>query len=782
MQKLKRQHGSDLAIWMSAGDSQGAGSTLGLLQQALRAECGISGEEPLAAQRDKVEQRVALSVAKSEQARVTEFLGEIMQTPFSDEASPPLRAARQDADQMNEQIRRAFIDFIGAETAHRPLLFVLEDLHWGDWPTVRFLDSALRTHADKPWMVLALARPEVLERFPKLWAGRDLHQIHLKELSRKAAEQLIREMLGSAVPPSLVERLVTLADGQAFYLEELIRAAALGPTESLPDTVVAMVQARLTALSPEARRLLRVASVFGEVFWQSALEGIAGEATGDLLATLVGQEILVRRIDSRFAGEREYAFRHALLREGAYALLTDADLVLGHRLAAEWLELHDENNPLVLADHFERGERPLLAAGFYRQATAQAYYSGDLEATIQQGDRGLACGAVGIVREHLLGMLCDAHAQRWNIERAGQLAQELMQQAQPGGMAYVQAAKSRLVIALQNGKFNECIELVDAVLAGAPAKEALGALSQMIMTCVAVLTLIGQRERGEGYLHKLSVLCQDAGPESTVAQGWLHYARAMSWLGAHEDPRSALGEAEAARARFVDSGYYKGQGNAQITVGMSAWFLGLAERAERELLEPSASDLDLPATAAHRVAVLVDILLARGDIDAAHRLASETVARRQAQQNRAEEGHGRQALARVLLAQGALAAAEREAQRASELVLIPVYRQWSLSLLAAAQHAQGRHAEARGVAEQAVRTCTGLRNFSYRGAEVRLIYAHALASDGASETARQVLKDEVERLRATASRIPDLDVRQRYLHHMPANARLLQQANDWQVQ
>lgn len=79
------------------------------------------------------------------------------------------------------------------------------------------------------------------------------------------------------------------------------------------------------------------------------------------------------------------------------------------------------------------------------------------------------------------------------------------------------------------------------------------------------------------------------------------------------------------------------------------------------------------------------------------------------------------------------------------------------------------------------RTCTGLRSFSYRGAEVRLIYAHALAGDGASEAARQVIIDEVARVRATALRIPDPDVRQRDLHHMPANARRRQQARDWHV-
>lgn len=781
MRVLSRQRGPELSIWMSAGASQGAGSALNLLRHLLRAECAICGDESLAEQRGKVEKRVAQSVAQRDRGRVTEFLGEFMGTPFPDDKSAPLRAARQDAELMNDQMRQAFVDFIAAETARKPLLIVLDDLHWGDLPTVRFIDAALRAHSDKPWMVLALARPEVHDRFPKLWATRGLRQIHLKELSRKAAEQLVREILGSAASHALVERMVRLSDGHAFYLEELIRAAALGLERTLPDTVVAMVQARLMDLDANARRLLRAGSVFGEVFWQSAVGGIADGTTADILASLVEQEILIRRLDSKFPGEREYAFRHALLREGAYSLLTNADLVLGHRLAAEWLELHDEQNPLVLAEHFECGERPLLAAGYYRGAVAQAYYAGDLEAAISYGERGLSCGATGIVREHLLGMLCDAYAQRWNLGRATQIAQVLMSSAQPGGMAYVQAAKIRSVVALHSGKFSECIEVVDAAMEVAPEKGAVGVLAQMLMTCALILPLIGQRERGEAYLHKLSALCEDADNESIIAQGWMHFTLAFAHLGLHEDPWSALREAEASCAFFTESGYRKGFANAQILVGMSAWFLGMANRAERELLDPRASDQDLPEMAAHRASVLVDLLLARGDVEGARRFASETVELRHAQQNRSEEGHGRHALARVFHAAGDLNAAEREAVLASELQVLPVYRQWSLSLLAAIRGSQGRTAEAQSLAVQAVRTCESLRNFSYRGPEVRLILADALEGSGDGEAARQSIRNAAARILSTASRIDDLEIQQSFLCNVPANARILDRAHTWNL-
>ena len=121
-----------------------------------------------------------------------------------------------------------------------------------------------------------------------------MQEIRLEELGRKAGERLVRQVLGDSVGPETIERLVQQADGNAFYLEELIRAVAEGKDHALPETVLAMVETRLGRLPLEPRRVLRAASVFG-----------------------------------RYAEERELEFRHALLREGAYATLTEEDQRLG---------------------------------------------------------------------------------------------------------------------------------------------------------------------------------------------------------------------------------------------------------------------------------------------------------------------------------------------------------------------------------------------------------------------------------------------------------------------
>jgi hypothetical protein len=268
----------DVAIWSGRGDSLRAGSTLDLLAQVLRDALGIRAGEPLADGQSRIRARVAEHVPAADRRRVTEFIAELVGAPFSDdrEDRAALRAARRDAQLMSEQMRKAWLDFLRAETTARPVLIVLEDLHWGDFGTVRFIDVALRDLRGQPWMVLALARPELHESFPRLWAERrNIQEIALKKLGRKASERLVTQVLGPGGPPGDMDRLVTQADGNAFYLEELIRAEVEGEDRALPETVLAMVETRLAQLPLPARRVLCAASVFGEAWYGTLVSQVA---------------------------------------------------------------------------------------------------------------------------------------------------------------------------------------------------------------------------------------------------------------------------------------------------------------------------------------------------------------------------------------------------------------------------------------------------------------------------------------------------------------------------
>jgi len=228
----------------------------------------------------------------------------------------------------------------------------------------------------------------------------------------------------------------------------------------LPGTVLAMVETRLGRLPSDARRVLRATSVFGEVCWEGGVivllaDAMPATAVGEWLARLVEQEVLAVRPDSRFPGERELAFRHALIREGAYATLTDADRRLAHGLAGEWLEQHGEAEPMVLAEHFQRGGAATRAAGFYLRAAEHAAQIIDLNAAIARAELGLACEPSPEVRLTLLGIRCRASQglQRIMIPEA----EKLLRAAPRGSLPWVDGLFSYFVSTMMTGRIAECL-------------------------------------------------------------------------------------------------------------------------------------------------------------------------------------------------------------------------------------------------------------------------------------------------------------------------------------
>src|SRR5262249_3255615 len=152
--------------------------------------------------------------------------------------------------------------------------------------------AALRTFTTHPLVVLALARPEIGAVFPMLWQHRSIHKLALAPLGKIASANMVRQLLPD-ISASRVDSLVRIADGHAFFLEELIRAAG-ERSDPLRDSIVSMVQSRIEALEPRARHLLRAASIFGEAFW---IEGIAHLLTDTATAGVLEPwlELLVKR-------------------------------------------------------------------------------------------------------------------------------------------------------------------------------------------------------------------------------------------------------------------------------------------------------------------------------------------------------------------------------------------------------------------------------------------------------------------------------------------------------
>ncbi|HWO20542.1 MAG TPA: protein kinase [Kofleriaceae bacterium] len=783
-----RERDDEVAIWIGRGAAESAGSTLDLLAQALRGALGIDRSEPLDARRAKLRARVGERVRAADQQRVTEFLGELIGAPFPDEGSAQLRAARQDAQLMSEQMHKAWLDFLQVETAVHPVLIILEDLHWGDFGTVRFIDTALRERSKQPWMVLAFARPEVYEIFPRLWSERNVQEIRLKSLGRKVGERLVRQVLGDSVEPEMIERLVKQADGNAFYLEELIRAVAEGKESALPETVLAMVETRLGRLPLEARRVLRAASIFGEVCWASGVTLLLGRAMNATavdgwLGRLVEQEVLVARPQSRYAGEHELAFRHALLREGAYAMLTEEDRRLGHCLAGEWLERHGEADPLMLAGHFERGGEGVRASSFYLGASEQAFHVCDLKSTLARVDLGMRCEPPLEIRFALLGMRCEVFVQ--DMQDSGAVmaaAEELIRAAPRGSIPWAQALGAFYMGAGMTGRISDLLDAVELLRDVEPASEAVGRVAFTCVLAAGILDLVGLVAEAIELEALFFTTVRPTRGGDPLARYWWNVTLAHRSSHAHDDPWLALQCADENLAIFDVIGGERTFLVAHLFRGVNLSYLGAFEPAADALERVAPGDAMLGLGGSQRQFTLAWLRADIGTLaalDAARAIAQALRDHGRAYQVAIEEGRGRWVLAEVLRRMGDLDAAEREIAPALG-ILPPIDQPGARATLAAIHLAQGRAVEALAAAEIAVARNAAMGGCGmFRGAFVRLAHAEALHATGAHEAARRAIAAARDRLFAIAGRIADPAYRQSFLEEVPENARTLELARAW---
>lgn len=577
------------AIAIGRGDPIGAGSAFSILGSAIRAMAGIGVNEPLGSRKAKLDALVSAHLSGDDLIRVRAFIGEMIGVQ-TNEDRPDVHAARQNATIMAESIRDAWLDFVDAHTQNMPIVCVLEDLNWGDRASIKLIDAVLAAPGERRFVVLALARPEVHEMFPKLWADRELLEVRLGELGRKPAERLVRHFLGDTASDAEILDIVDRAAGNAFYLEELIRAVAEGRRGTLPDTVLGMVEARLVALEPEARRVLRAASIFGQTFWWGGVAALIGDAalpTGrvGLLDRLVERELIVRRRESRFAREEEYTFRHALVREGSYAMLTDRDCVRGHALAAEWLLSVGEPDPTILADHYERAGNATKATQHFVKAAEMALSAGDFTAAIGFTDRSQATGATpeGEVAAELLAIRADAWHWAHDGSRSYNAAKQAISIARSGSRSYGRAMGAAVSSALLLGRRDALDMLLAELYRVEPEEDAIPLLSFAYSSAVIALLAMGQREVAERFLQRMKdVVTPSLGRDASVA-GRFDYARAYWYRVAERDPFAALALDRESAAHFTVSGDRRFLPLLWAYIGFDLVLLGAHAEAEHEL-------------------------------------------------------------------------------------------------------------------------------------------------------------------------------------------------------
>ncbi len=341
------------------------------------------------------------------------IIGYVLGFSFS---SPYIGEPGDEARQYSERAALYLREYFQVLAARGPIVILLEDIHWADNSSLDALQQMASSLVSHPLLFVCAARPLLLERQPNWGKGvKNFTRLNLEPLTLSESHLLVDEILVKVknLPEFLGELVVESADGNPFYIEELIKmliedgVIQTGDEQwvvrserlegvRLPPTIAGVLQSRFDSLTRDERRLLQRASVIGRTFWDRAVSylnqppGASGDQSGRynqqdqaILAALRLREMIFQRLDSSFEGTSEYFFKHALLRDVTYDSLLKRQRWSYHALAARWLEgiarqSHRlEEYSALIASHYELANDPGSAAQWYWRAgeAAAAQYA-----------------------------------------------------------------------------------------------------------------------------------------------------------------------------------------------------------------------------------------------------------------------------------------------------------------------------------------------------------------------------------------------------------------------
>ena len=347
--------------------------------------------------------------------------------------------------QVRLETHEAWRAFFTGLTADRPAIAVIEDIHWADDPLLDLLEE-LADRVAGPLLFVCPSRPDLAQRRVG-WGGgkRNFSSIFLEPLSHDDAASLVHDLLAvEALPDETREAMLARADGNPLFLEEIVRhlidegrivrdGQRWKATEAvaeivIPDTVQAVLAARIDLLPPVERRALLSASVVGRVFWTGSVAQLLGEGdeTDDVLARLEDRELVLSQVGSRIAGEREFLFKHVLTRDVAYGTLARRDRAHAHADVATWIESaageRQREFADLLAHHLGQAYEGFVTdpgiPDERREALRHKSLTAALAASAEARSRMLIDKANGFA-EAALDLAADAHERSLALEALG---------------------------------------------------------------------------------------------------------------------------------------------------------------------------------------------------------------------------------------------------------------------------------------------------------------------------------------------------------------------------
>ncbi len=645
----------------------GEGVTYWPIAEMVKASAGISDDDPL----DQAQEKLR---ACCEDDAVADLLGL---------AVGVLEAV--EGERAQQEIVWAVRSWAEQLAQAQPLVLVFEDVHWGEEPLLELIEHLAAWVREAPLFLLCLARPELLDVRPTWGGGRvRAMTLELEPLPLAESAELVAALVEELGFPVDVDTVLAKTEGNPLFVEETVRMLAERQgrgAERIPDTLLALIAARIDRLPAPQRRLLQRASVMGRLFMRGALVHISPDVDDveERLADLLLRDLVVREQRTTISGEETFKFKHVLIREVAYAGLSKGARADLHRAFAGWLAERAGAELLeIRAFHLDQAARLL---GELDGAPPPALAEEAAVALTEAGRRGLSREAFRSARKLLLRAVELAptlerryHAARaaWRLADFAALAVELERVRADAAEAGDRTLEGRALTGLAEVELNlradahRARELVDQALdlladaGGVPLFDALSARTQ-------IANWLGDHEDFRSTARQAIAVAQELGREDLEAL--VTQALAQSYLTTLDAE-----QAEPLVRRALDlaatSGSVVGRALALQSSGFLASVRGDDDAAVSAYEDARTLYEELGATSWEAVLKvhLARIHLSRGELDRAERLLRDAVRVLKGLGDRAHLCEAQRSLAQLLVRRGNLEEAERLALESRESV------------------------------------------------------------------------------------------------------------------
>jgi class 3 adenylate cyclase/tetratricopeptide (TPR) repeat protein len=689
----------------------GEGVTYWPLAEMVKAAAGITDDDPMETAREKL-------IECCGDEAIAELLGlasGVMEAVEGERGQPEIAwAAREFVDELADV---------------QPLVLVFEDIHWAEEPLLELIDHLAQWVRERALLILCLARPELLDSRPG-WGGGRVRStaIELEPLARAESEELAIALLSEHdVTEQVRARLLEKTEGNPLFVEETVRmlleeGAAGG--DRIPDTLQALIGARIDRLPAGQKIVLQRGSVIGRVFWAGAINHLSPEYDADdledILDELLLRDMVTREQRSTITGESAYRFKHVLIREVAYGGLSKSSRAEYHTRFAEWLRQKADKELLeIRAYHLDhatalyaeldgrppeelarKAAKALEAAGkraLAREANASArkllLRSAELEPTLRR--RFLAAraswqlGDLPVVRDEMTVLAEEAAAEG---------ARDIQSRAL--------TALSETAVSL-DGELARAVELADQALAVVEDDDHDGRFRALDRRA-RVARWIGRLAEAEEFE-------QEALKEARLAGRKDHEARAALQLAGIHIGRMEEDKAEPLIDRALELAEASGSIVARATAAQSKGALlhvrGEYEQAAGWYLKAldlfrEAADVSEIAWASRQLGLLA---WESGNPEKAEKLFRESIRLLAPMSERGTLCESQRYLAQLLLEEGRIDEAEKYALAAVETVSAEDFASRATTRVALAQvrAAQGHHDEAEELFKQALEIVSG---------------------------------------------------------------------------